>query len=186
DYYLSYGLFDGNKLSNIIYKKVWSQFLAITNLKYNKPYINTELIDDKTLYAYDNELLFKYNLISNISEESKKTLILEDLVYCDDMSIIEFVARNVKEKYTQEEYTTHLNYLLKNISPKLNNYYQIIIWLIDNGACYELGDIQKVKDVSKTNFVYRVSKDMLFFKKAKQPVVEQIKTEKLEKVEKGE
>ena len=171
DYYLSYGIFDGSKLSNIIYKKVWSQFLSITGIKYDKPYINVELIDEKNLYVYNNELLFKYNLLSSVTDEVKKNLILEDLVYCDDIALIEFVLENAKTKYQKDEYQTHINYLLKNISSNLNNYYNIIVLLIDNGAYYEvMGELQRTRDIAKTNFIYRLSKDMIALKKVKQPI----------------
>ena len=67
------------------------------------------------------------------------------------------------KKIIQEQ----LNYVLEYLNPELSNFYQIVLFLIENGAYYELlvggGDDvvcwEKVKDTSKTNLAYRIAKD---------------------------
>ena len=62
-----------------------------------------------------------------------------------------------------------LNYTLENLNPNLSKYWEIIVSLIDMGAYYtkQVGngtDVicwSTIKDVSKTNFIYRCAKDKI-------------------------
>lgn len=63
----------------------------------------------------------------------------------------------------------NLNTVLEKLNPNLKNYYYFIVRLIDEGATYlkqeghgdDVTCFNYVPDISKTNFIYRVAKDMI-------------------------
>ena len=65
---------------------------------------------------------------------------------------------NITKPYQQAQ----LNYCLENLNNNLPNYYKIIDFLIENGAYYTKNENNQIKkDVSKTNFIQRQTKNML-------------------------
>ena len=57
---------------------------------------------------------------------------------------------------------------MENLDASLKNYFDIVVFLIENGAFYEKIMVEgggeffvskKIKDVSKTNFFYKLAKE---------------------------
>ena len=121
----------------------------------------------------------------NILETVGNTPLVElnNLKECDSLDFFKFTLEKMKNtKYTRnvgsfwnpreedisaEYIQEQLNEVLEKISPSLDNYWHIIVYLIENGAYYEkehsygydMTITENIKDVSKTNLVYRLAKD---------------------------
>ena len=137
-------------------------------------------------YQYSSEALAKYNLSDILNRFNSNKVELKDLVNCNNLDIFKNTLASMKErKYTKKniynpfsegydiskEYIQNqLNQVLENLNPNLSNFWNIVAFLIDNGAyftqrvgggddvvCWEV-----VKDISKTNYIYRIAKDNLF------------------------
>ena len=157
----SYGLFDDNI----------SKLLS-----------NDSLIDNLNNYNYSTENLAHYNLTDVLFKYKKGYIELSQLVNCDNLTLFKetlestkskkyteqnmynpFVKIDVTERHIQDE----LNKTLENLNPNLTNFWQIIVFLIDNGAYYtkQVGagsDVvcwSEIEDTSRTNLVYRIAKD---------------------------
>ncbi|MCL2675855.1 MAG: helix-turn-helix domain-containing protein [Firmicutes bacterium] len=111
-----------------------------------------------------------------------------DAILCDDTSVYAKAQENytkAKENHEAENkrqkliWRNHraepfvvedINWTLENLDSALSHYYEVIIWLIDNGAAYYksvcdtsmyYAVAENFMDSSKTQFFYRVAKDMI-------------------------
>lgn len=139
-------------------------------------------IEAKKQYRYDVSALAK-NKLYDIIKRDNYQVELKNLKECDSLDFFKFTLEKMKNtKYTSnsdnlwnpeekdisvEYIQKQLNEVLENLSPSLDNYWHIIAFLIENGAYYEkehsYGDditiTENIRDVSKTNLVYRHAKD---------------------------
>lgn len=139
-------------------------------------------IEAKKQYRYDVTALTK-NKLYDIIKRDNYQVELNNLKECDSLDFFKFTLEKMKNtKYTRnvgsvwnqreedisaEYIQEQLNEVLEKLSPSLDNYWHIIVYLIENGAYYEkehsYGDgvtvTENIKDVSKTNLVYRLAKD---------------------------
>ena len=148
---------------------------------YEKNTILDILFDNKDNYQYSSSALAKYNLTDVLERFNSNKVELKDLKDCNNLKVFKTTLERMRDrkyfarsmlgqevavepkKIIQEQ----LNYVLENLNPELSNFYQIVLYLIENGAYYELlvggGDDvvcwEKVKDTSKTNWAYRLAKD---------------------------
>ena len=144
---------------------------------------SSKSIDDISKYKYSSEKLAKFNLLDIIERFNSETVELRDLKDCNNLNIFKQTLEKMKQrKYfkqghlgekvevsSEKEIQVQLNEVLENLSSNLSRYYEIIVFLIDNGAYYEkqvgVGDditiFKNVKDVSKTNLIYRIAKDSI-------------------------
>lgn len=138
-------------------------------------------IDNKNNYQYSSSALAKYNLTDVLERFNSDKVELKDLKDCNNLKVFKTTLERMRDRkyFTQsrlgQQVTVEsnkiiqeqLNYVLENLNPELSNFYQIVLFLIENGAYYELlvggGDDvvcwEKVKDTSKTNWAYRIAKD---------------------------
>ena len=142
---------------------------------------NDNDIDNKNNYQYSSSALAKYNLTDVLERFNSDKVELKDLKDCNNLKVFKTTLERMRDrkyftrsmlgqevavepkKIIQEQ----LNYVLEYLNPELSNFYQIVLFLIENGAYYELlvggGDDvvcwEKVKDTSKTNLAYRIAKD---------------------------
>ena len=140
-------------------------------------------IDNKNNYQYSSSALAKYNLTDVLERFNSDKVELKDLKDCNNLKVFKTTLERMRnrkyltqsrlgqevavepKKIIQEQ----LNYVLEYLNPELSNFYQIVLFLIENGAYYELlvgaGDDvvcwEKVKDTSKTNWAYRLAKDKI-------------------------
>ena len=142
-------------------------------------------LNNKKTYAYDSALLAKYGLYDILERFNQETIELKDLTDCNNVEIFRKTLLKMKSrKYTRrpnnpihtgyinntyEVVQDQLNEVLENLNPNLSKYWEIVVFLIDNGAYYtrQVGwgdDVvcwEKRKDISKTNLVYRIAKDKI-------------------------
>lgn len=144
---------------------------------------NDNDIDNKDNYQYSSSALAKYNLTDVLERFNSDKVELKDLKDCNNLKVFKTTLERMRDrkyltrsrlgqevavepnKIIQEQ----LNYVLEYLNPELSNFYQIVLFLIENGAYYELlvgaGDDvvcwKKVKDTSKTNWAYRLAKDKI-------------------------
>ena len=144
---------------------------------------NDNDIDNKDNYQYSSSALAKYNLTDVLERFNSDKVELKDLKDCNNLKVFKTTLERMRDrkyltrsrlgqevavepnKIIQEQ----LNYVLEYLNPELSNFYQIVLFLIENGAYYELlvggGDDvvcwEKVKDTSKTNWAYRLAKDKI-------------------------
>ena len=180
--FISFGIFEAKCLLN------WTKQCKIA-IKDATRHINNSLFQYKmppipSKIEYDKIALSKNNLFSH-----KINFELKDLICCDDINTIMNCLSKMKQTdYTKpdprdpyayrpksnEEYVqSQLNYLLENLDGSLKNYFECIVFLIDNGAFYEKEIIQgqgdycypkSTKDVSRTYFFYRLAKEHIKIK----------------------
>lgn len=89
-----------------------------------------------------------------------------------DLRSPEFKARQARQAENDRLAKTDLDKLLENLNPNLSHYFDFIVLLIEAGAHYKkqvgYGDdvtcFNDADDISKTNFHYRVAKEMLALK----------------------
>lgn len=150
------------------------------NLKYFK-IVNSKLLFDKAKIIADKNIYLYLKVF-------KHEAILKDAVKLDNCEVLDYAIKNLSEaikdfddqiaKADEEDKkqliisknhylkNNSLNYCLENLPKEMSNYFHFIIMLIDNGAYYEkqvgAGDkmttFKLVKDVSKTNFFYKIAK----------------------------
>ena len=149
---------------------------------YNEPKRIDFDIEAKKQYLYDVSALAK-NKLYDIIKKGNYQVELKNLKECDSLDFFKFTLEKMKNtKYTSnsgnlwdpkekdisvEYIQKQLNEVLENLSPSLDNYWHIIAFLIENGAYYTkehtYGDditiTENIKDISKTNLVYRYAKD---------------------------
>lgn len=85
-----------------------------------------------------------------------------DMINADNSE--EYDELSVKKDNLVKEW--NINYYLENLPKDLKNYFKFIVILIDHGAFYEkevgsgdkITSFKKIKDVSKTNFIYNIAK----------------------------
>ena len=115
--------------------------------------------DDPDLITYDLQKLLDLDLIKDL--KNLECIDLSTLHNCDDLNIIREIMDMMEETLDEDELIDQYNYLLEELNPKLENFWKIIVLLIDNGAYYlkdTLDDLPE-KDESKTNIVYRIAKE---------------------------
>lgn len=144
-------------------------------------------IDNADKYNFNCEKLATFGLFNILNEFNLDRVELKDLISCDNLDIIKATLQKMKEKsYTRKnmfrpfektidissEYIQEqLNYLLENLNPAISKFWEIIVFLIDNGAHYlkqngygsEVTEFDEVEDVSKTNLVYRIAKERVLY-----------------------
>ena len=142
---------------------------------------NESNLENKNFYKYSSSKLAEFGLCDILNKYNSNDMQLSDLVNCNNIEMFKLALEKTKaganikkessclsipvskENYLQNE----LNKALENLNPNLSKFWEIIIFLIDNGAYYtkQTGwgdDIvcwKNEKDVSKTNLVYRLAKD---------------------------
>lgn len=106
----------------------------------------------------------------------------ENALLCDDIEVYAKAKENFsnsktiqnninKQNINEETDDKDINFCLENLNPQLPRYYSVIVWLVDNGAKYykqygnaflfgECVSFNNISDISKTNFIYRLAKDM--------------------------
>ena len=145
--------------------------------------LSKELLEENKTFQYNAKGLVDNGLYNKAIECFKDKIILTDLVNCDFIELFKIAMKNVKEQKRDYYYNVEddpiskniqnqLNTTLENLNPKLNNFWKIIIYLIDNGAYYDKVIEEKcnyqsnyfetIKDVSKTNLTYRNALDKLY------------------------
>ncbi len=180
-YFMSYGLFDENNLPIKTTKKHSDRGNDIYyDLKIDD--INLENIN---LYTYSSSKLSEYGLFDILQKYNGNKVELSDLINCNNLETFKTtLAQTKSKKYTQkniynplaegrdiskEHLQSELNKTLENLNPNLSKFWEIIVFLIDNGAYYtkQIGwgtDVVCWKeeiDISKTNLVYRLAKDKI-------------------------
>lgn len=109
---------------------------------------------------------------------------IKELKNCNNIEIFKDTLGNMRKRkfvkkqhsivlpeidITNEYIQAQLNYVLENLCPNLSKFWEIVVFLIDNGAyytkqyCYgsEVTCIEEEKDISKTNIIYRIAKDKI-------------------------
>lgn len=162
-------------------KKLFSHYGLFDN-NISKLLSDETIIDNLNNYIYSSLKLAEYDLSDILFKYKGNEIELSDLINCNDLNIFRYVLEVTKsKKYVEKNYynqfdandfsTDHvqreLNKILENLNPNLSNFWKIIVFLIDNGAYYTKlvgtgNDVicwSVIKNISKTNLVYRIAKD---------------------------
>ena len=180
-HFISYGLFDENNLTI----KTTKRHSDRGNDIYYDIKIDDANLENKNSYTYSSLKLSEYGLFDTLQKYNSNKVELSDLINCNNLETFKTtLAQTKSKKYTQKniynpfaegrnissEYLqSELNKTLENLNPNLSRFWEIIVFLIDNGAYYtkQIGwgtDVVCWKeeiDISKTNLVYRLAKDKL-------------------------
>lgn len=137
--------------------------------------VDSKTVNDLTCYQYDIHELCVNGLYDLIIEKFKDTVALTDLTSCDSLDLFDIALDNVtrfaeeKDRNNTGDFSyiyTELCDTLENLDPIVDNYWEIIVFLIDNGASYLKQEIELIDgeatviykaDVSKTNLAYRLA-----------------------------
>ena len=181
NHFISYGLFDEKKLpikssTNCTIREVGNN-CDIT--------IDDNNLENKDCYVYSSAKLTEYGLFDILQKFNNDNVEIIDLINCDNIDIFKRTLRNMKNKkyksknirnpfgadkdISKEYIQKQLNDTLENLNPNLSKFWEIIVFLIDNGAYYikQTGwgsDVvcwKNEEDISKTNLVYRIAKDKI-------------------------
>ena len=179
--FIYYGLFDENNLPIKTTKK-HDDFDGST---YYDVKIDDTNLENKNSYTYSSLKLSEYGLFDTLQKYNGNKVELSDLINCNNLETFKTtLAQTKSKKYTQkniynpfaegrdissEHLQSELNKTLENLNPNLSKFWEIIVFLIDNGAYYtkQIGwgtDVVCWKeeiDISKTNLVYRLAKDKI-------------------------
>lgn len=127
--------------------------------------------------SYSSAKLAEYGLYSILRKYNGDKVEIADLTNCNNIDIFKSALSTMRTKtytapYSQSDISTEyiqkqLNETLENLNPNLSNFWLIIVFLIENGAYYTKQFVhnslspyaEDVKDISKTNLVYRLAKD---------------------------
>lgn len=180
-HFISYGLFDENNLPIKTTKK-HDDFDGNT---YYDVKIDDTNLENKNSYTYSSLKLSEYGFFDTLQKYNGNKVELSDLINCNNLETFKTTLAQTKfKKYTQkniynpfaegrdissEHLQSELNKTLENLNPNLSKFWEIIVFLIDNGAYYtkQIGwgtDVVCWKeeiDISKTNLVYRLAKDKI-------------------------
>lgn len=180
--FTSYGLFDENDLPIKVTKHTSDRNPG--RITYTTD-IDDKNIENSKKYTYSSEQLTKFGLYYILNRFNIDKIELKDLTNCNNIDIFKttlnsmknkkFTKRNLYRPFEQELDITNefiqeqLNEVLENLCPNLSKFWEIIIFLIDNGAYYtkqychgsEVTCIEEEKDISKTNIIYRIAKDKI-------------------------
>lgn len=180
-FFVSYGLFDENSLPI----KSVQKHSDFGNQTYFDIKIEESNLENKNSYKYSSLKLSEYGLFDILQEYNNNNVELSDLINCNNLDVFKTTLTQIKSrKYTQkniynpyaegrdvssEHIQSELNKALENLNPNLSKFWEIIVFLIDNGAYYtkQIGwgdDVVCWKeeiDISKTNLVYRLAKDKI-------------------------
>ena len=177
--FTSFGLFNEKDLPIIVeYHNRGTGSILDT---YHEIKIYEDKIDNPNSYQYNTSALSKYNLYDIIERFNSDTVQLIDLTNCNKIEVFQDTINRMKNRdYVKsnlygESFNINpndviqeqLNKVLEELNPDLTNYWHIILFLINNGAYYTkqygYGDditcFNDIKDISKTNLVYRIAKD---------------------------
>lgn len=173
-----FGIFDQNKLPiKIVIKNSFSALDAHRSITFDE-----KNIDNEDFYLYSSEKLVECGLLDILQKYNSNTVELKDLKSCNDLDFFKKVLNKMRqEKYysggkylydkkvdiTEQYIQTQLNEVLEELNPNISKFWEIIVYLIDNGAYYtkQIGHGSECvsfcfeKDVSKTNIIYRMAKD---------------------------
>ena len=180
-HFISYGLFDENNLPI----KTTKRHSDRGNDIYYDLKIDDANLENKNSYTYSSLKLSEYGLFDTLQKYNGNKVELSDLINCNNLETFKTtLAQTKSKKYTQkniynpfaegrdissEHLQSELNKTLENLNPNLSKFWEIIVFLIDNGAYYtkQIGwgtDAVCWKeeiDISKTNLVYRLAKDKI-------------------------
>lgn len=184
--FVSYGLFDQAKLPIQAPDKRQSnnnQYISILDQSHNGAYVDDTNLENANCYLYDSAKLSQYSLTDILLKHNSDKVELSDLINCNDIEAFKFTLEKTKTKQyfenssyysrgrdvSKEHLQFELNTTLENLNSRLPKFWEIVVFLIDNGAFYTkqigYGDdcvSWKIeKDVSKTNLVYRIAKDKI-------------------------
>lgn len=142
-------------------------------------------LNNLSRYNYSSEKLITNGLLDILSRFNSEKVEFKDLINCNNLDVFKTVLEKMKNKkftkrnlYRPFEAPTdissqyvedQLNYVLENLNPTISKYWEIIVFLIDNGAYYsklygygsDVTCFEDVKDISKTNLIYRIAKDKI-------------------------
>lgn len=180
--FLSYGLFDENDLPIKVTKHTSGR--DIGRITYTTD-IDNKNIENPPKYTYSSEQLTKFGLYDILNRFNIDKVELKDLINCNNIEIFKDTLRNMRKRkfikrqhsivlpeidITNEYIQDQLNEVLENLCPDLSKFWEIIVFLIDNGAYYSkeiacgsqiAPDFKNIKDISKTNIIYRIAKDKI-------------------------
>ena len=180
-HFISYGLFDENNLPI----KTTKRHSDHGNDIYYDVKIDDANLENKNGYTYSSLKLSEYGLFDTLQKYNSNKVELSDLINCNNLETFKTtLAQTKSKKYTQkniynpfaegrdissEHLQSELNKTLEKLNPNLSKFWEIIVFLIDNGAYYtkQIGwgdDVVCWKeeiDISKTNLVYRLAKDKI-------------------------
>ena len=176
----SYGIFDLSSLPvKIIEPSGFGSDRRLNNVSFDDNLNNIEK------YKYNSSKLAKFGLYDILERFNINTIEIKDLTDCNSLEIFKKTLSKMKEKkyfrknpmdpfsegidISNETLQEQLNNVLENLNPNLPKYWEIIVFLIENGAYYTKqygwgSDVvcwNEEKDVSRTNIVYRIAKDKL-------------------------
>lgn len=147
-------------------------------------FTNSNLTDLKQ-YQYSSAALTKFGLFDILKRFNENKVELIDLINCNNLNIFKSTLSSMKERksaqkniynhYTEgrniskEFIQNQLNELLEKLNPNLSNFWEIVVFLVDNGAYFskQVGwgdDViswSNVKDIARTNYIYRIAKDKI-------------------------
>ena len=124
----------------------------------NKVSISIEEFFDTDTLFYDLQRLLDLDLIKDLN--SFDCISLSTLHDCDNLDVIRELMNKIEDEYTEEDAIDEYCDLLEELNPKLNNFWKIIVLLIENGAYYRNSEDYESKDEVRTNIVYRLALDM--------------------------
>jgi transcriptional regulator with XRE-family HTH domain len=148
----SFGVFDSSDTSKFSLSALLSYGLSDATLKLFADKIDFDLAvscDSTAVFKQALENYFDSKVKHEAAEEEKK-------------------KSPYYNRWDAKQFQMHgVDWALENLNSQLTGYYACIVWLIDNGASYykEHGEGPEfvsymVKDKTRTDFFYRVAKDM--------------------------
>jgi len=162
----NYGVFNSDDISKFSLQGLLKFGLAKIALKHFSKGITFEeavLSDDIAVYERAQE---NYEILKE--EAGKRKPDYFGLHPKPFMGLGDCQRRGYAESTTAE--VKDMSWALENLDSSLPKYYELLIWLVDNGAEYYLEyldhddmrcSIRFAKDPSKTKFFYRLAKDMI-------------------------
>lgn len=181
-FFVSYGLFDENRLPI----KSVQKHSDFGNQIHFDIKIEESNLENKNSYKYSSLKLSEYGLFDILQKYNINNVELSDLINCNNLDVFKTTLTQIKSrKHTQKNmYNSYaegkdissghlqseLNKTLENLSPNLSKFWEIVVFLIDNGAYYTkevscgsqiAPDFKNIKDISKTNIIYRIAKDKI-------------------------
>lgn len=179
--YLTYGLYNENSLpikveNNFCPKESYSS-------NYHRIKVDDSNLENIESYKYNSEELAKYGLFDILEKCNGNIVELSDLINCNNLEVFKTTLSKTKarEYYTgggyyeaqkdisKEHLQSQLNKTLENLNSALPKFWEIIVFLIENGAYFtkqegignDVVTWKIEKDISKTNIVYRLAKDVI-------------------------
>ncbi len=174
-----YGIFEKSSLPITIAHTTGMSFVD-SSLKVSFDEFN---LSNSKKYQYSSSALTKFGLYDILQRFNDDKVELVDLTNCNNLDLFKKTLEKMKnKKYTEgnsylgnvrdvstQYIQNQLNKVLEELNPNLSKYWEILVYLIDNGAFYlkqvgygdDITCFNYVKDISKTNIIYRIAKDNL-------------------------